>query len=78
MLRALVAREHVLLVGPPGCAKSLLLEAAMRWLGGRTFTSSGRVMLESPSTNADQRSPGGSQRWAETRLAELIEHILGA
>src|SRR4051794_22208299 len=36
-LTALVCREHVLLVGPPGCAKSLLLDAVMRWLGGRTF-----------------------------------------
>ena len=34
----MLAREHVLLVGPPGCAKSLLLEAVMRWLGGKTFT----------------------------------------
>jgi MoxR-like ATPase len=38
VLTALVAREHVLLVGPPGCAKSLLLDAVMRWLGGKTFT----------------------------------------
>jgi MoxR-like ATPase len=38
VLTALVAREHVLLVGPPGCGKSLLLDAVMRWLGGRTFT----------------------------------------
>jgi MoxR-like ATPase len=37
-LTALIAREHVLLVGPPGCAKSLLLDGVMRWLGGRTFT----------------------------------------
>src|SRR5262249_6136010 len=38
VLTALVAREHVLLVGPPGCAKSLLLDAVMTWMGGRTFT----------------------------------------
>src|SRR5579883_35422 len=37
-LAALLAREHVLLVGPPGCGKSLLLDAVMRWVGGRTFT----------------------------------------
>jgi MoxR-like ATPase len=37
-LTALIAREHVLLVGPPGCAKSLLLDGVMRWLGGKTFT----------------------------------------
>ena len=38
VLTALVAREHVLLVGPPGCAKSLLLDAVMKWVGGTTFT----------------------------------------
>jgi MoxR-like ATPase len=38
VLTALLAREHVLLVGPPGCAKSLLLDAIMRWVGGTTFT----------------------------------------
>src|SRR6476661_4000215 len=37
-LTALVAGEHLLLVGPPGCGKSLLLDALMRWLGGRTFS----------------------------------------
>jgi MoxR-like ATPase len=38
VLTALLAREHVLLVGPPGCAKSLLLDAVMGWLGGKSFT----------------------------------------
>src|SRR5579883_35423 len=38
VLTALLAREHVLLVGPPGCGKSLLLDAVMRWVGGTTFT----------------------------------------
>jgi MoxR-like ATPase len=36
-LTALVAREHVLLVGPPGCAKSLLLDSLLAWAGGRKF-----------------------------------------
>jgi MoxR-like ATPase len=39
VLTALVAQEHVLLVGPPGCAKSLLLDSLARWLDGRRFTA---------------------------------------
>jgi hypothetical protein len=38
MLTALVAWEYVLLVGPPGCGESLLLDAVMGSLGGTTFT----------------------------------------
>src|SRR5262245_4673637 len=38
VLTALVCQEHVLLVSPPGCAKSLLLDAVMNWLHGRRFT----------------------------------------
>src|SRR4051812_40364864 len=37
ILTALVAQENVLLVGPPGCAKSLLLDSLMRWLHGQRF-----------------------------------------
>src|SRR5262245_22045640 len=36
-LTALVADEHLLLVGPPGCAKSLLLDSLLAWLHGRKF-----------------------------------------
>lgn len=35
-LTALLAKEHLLLVGPPGCAKSLLLDSLMNWLAGGT------------------------------------------
>jgi MoxR-like ATPase len=38
VLTALVAQEHVLLVGPPGCAKSLLLDSLMAWMSGRRFS----------------------------------------
>ena len=38
VLTALVAREHVLLVGPPGGAKSLLLDSLMNWMHGRKFS----------------------------------------
>src|SRR3954454_16314864 len=37
VLTALVAREHVLLVGPPGTAKSLLLDSLMGWMRGKRF-----------------------------------------
>ena len=37
VLTALLAKEHVLLVGPPGCAKSLLLDSLLAWAGGTKF-----------------------------------------
>ena len=37
-LTALVAGENPLLVGPPGCAKSLLLDSLLAWIGGRKFS----------------------------------------
>jgi MoxR-like ATPase len=37
-LTALIAREHLLLVGPPGCGKSLLLDSLLRWMHGRKFS----------------------------------------
>ncbi|MBA4064852.1 MAG: ATPase [Isosphaera sp.] len=37
-LTALVAHEHVLLVGPPGCGKSLLLDSLLAWTGGTKFS----------------------------------------
>src|SRR4051794_4005318 len=33
VLTALVCHEHVLLVGPPGCGKSLLLDSLLAWTG---------------------------------------------
>lgn len=38
VLTALVANEHVLLVGPPGCGKSLLLDSVLAWTGGAKFS----------------------------------------
>ena len=38
VLTALLANEHVLLVGPPGCGKSLLLDAVMNWMSARKFS----------------------------------------
>src|SRR4051794_41562910 len=37
VLTALIANEHVLLVGPPGCGKSLLLDSVLSWTGGTKF-----------------------------------------
>jgi MoxR-like ATPase len=37
-LTALIAQEHLLLVGPPGAAKSLLLDSIMNWTSGRKFS----------------------------------------
>ena len=39
VLTALIAKEHVLLVGPPGCAKSLLLDSLLAWAGGSNSQS---------------------------------------
>jgi MoxR-like ATPase len=38
-LTALLAGEHLLLVGPPGCGKSLLLDSLLAWLGGKKFSA---------------------------------------
>src|SRR5438067_13803327 len=38
VLTALIANEHVLLVGPPGCGKSLLLDSVLSWTGGTRFS----------------------------------------
>lgn len=38
VLSALIAGEHPLLVGPPGTAKSLLLDSLTRWTAGRGFS----------------------------------------
>ena len=38
VLTALIAREHPLLVDPPGTAKSLLLDSLMDWMNGNRFS----------------------------------------
>lgn len=37
-LTAMIAQEHVLLVGPPGTAKSMLADSLVSWIGGRRFS----------------------------------------
>jgi MoxR-like ATPase len=38
-LTAMLANEHILLVGPPGCGKSLLVDLLLAWAGGRKFSA---------------------------------------
>ena len=38
LLTALIAGEHLLLVGSPGCGKSLLIDSLMRWTHGSKFS----------------------------------------
>lgn len=38
VLTALVSQEHVLMVGPPGTAKSMLAEALVSWMHGERFS----------------------------------------
>ncbi len=37
-MTALIAKQHALLVGPPGVGKSLLLDSLMNWMHGRKFS----------------------------------------
>src|ERR1700757_3976722 len=38
-LTALLAGEHLLSVGPPGCGKSFLVDSLLGWAGGRKFSA---------------------------------------
>jgi MoxR-like ATPase len=38
LLVGLLAQEHVLLIGPPGCGKSLTLDGLLGWMSGRKFS----------------------------------------
>ena len=38
LLTSLIAGEHLLLVGPPGCGKSLLIDSLMKWTHGSKFS----------------------------------------
>ena len=53
VLVALVAREHVLLVGCPGTAKSLLSASLVRWMDGQRFS----VLLTKYSTPEEVFGP---------------------
>src|SRR4051794_8347719 len=53
VLTALISNEHVLLVGPPGCGKSLLLDSVLSWTGGTKFS----ILLTKFSTVEELMGP---------------------
>lgn len=53
VLTGLLSGENVLLVGPPGCAKSLLLDSVMSWMNCRKFS----VLLNKFSTPEEVFGP---------------------
>lgn len=53
VLTGLLSGENVLLVGPPGCAKSLLLDSLMSWMNCRKFN----VLLNKFSTPEEVFGP---------------------
>lgn len=53
VLTGLLAGEHVLLVGPPGCAKSLLLDSLMSWMNCNKFS----ILLNKFSTPEEVFGP---------------------
>ena len=60
-LTALVAQEHVLLVGPPGTGKSLLLDSILRWTGGK------QVLDRCSRSSRCRRNCSGRCRWPASR-----------
>jgi MoxR-like ATPase len=68
VLTALVANEHVLLVGPPGCGKSLLLDGLLGWLAGGTKFS---ILLTKFTTVDEVMGPVSLHALKEDRLRRV-------
>jgi MoxR-like ATPase len=66
-LTALVAGEHCLFVGPPGTAKSMLLDSLIRWTGGRGFT----VLLNKFTTPEEVFGPISLKGLKEDRFVRV-------
>src|SRR5689334_17478197 len=67
VLTALVANEHVLLVGPPGCGKSLLLDSVLSWTGGTKFS----ILLTKFSTLEELMGPVSLAALKEDRYVRV-------
>ncbi len=53
ILTAIIAGEHVLLVGPPGCGKSQLADAVVEWIHGQKYN----VLLQRFTTTEEVFGP---------------------
>ncbi len=74
VLTALVAGENPLLVGPPGTAKSMLLDTLMNWMGGSRFT----ILLTKFTTPEDVFGPIDvmalkENKWRRVTTGKLAE-----
>ena len=68
-LTALVAREHVLLVGDPGTAKSLLADALVSWSSGERF----RILLTKFTTPEEVCGPVSLAGLKSDRYRRIID-----
>src|SRR4051794_742888 len=71
-LTALIAREHLLLVGPPGCGKSLLLDSLLTWMEGRRFS----ILLTKFTTPEEVLGPISIAALKEDRYARVTANRL--
>jgi MoxR-like ATPase len=67
VLTALIAQEHVLLVSPPGCGKSLLLDSILRWAPGRRFS----LLLTKFTTSEEVAGPVSIRGLKEDRYRRV-------
>jgi len=66
-LIAMITREHCLLVGPPGTAKSMLLDSLMQWLHGKRFN----ILLNRFSTPEEVFGPISLRGLKEDRFVRV-------
>lgn len=72
ILTALIAQENVLLVSPPGCAKSLLANRVTEWIGGEKFS----ILLTKFTTPDECLGPVSVIGLKNDRFARIIDRKL--